>query len=211
MFRSLSECSREAIRIKENLLWKVISRFPPDPDNFASLKTVCIIVGPYRNLSTLLASLLFLHPTCQVLNHAEDRVLSKKELNFLRDYSDEKFSRFCRFALFASARGQRSGYGGSILFSHAFERPAFKQAFRERFGAKTVVKKKVESIVWKANLRASSEMKHSGIDWQKFFEKNRSGNWCASRINQQYSRSTLSKIFSGDESSMPSSNCHQSP
>jgi hypothetical protein len=44
------------------------------------VKTVCLALGPYRNLTT---SLLFLHPTCQVLNHGGQRILGDRRLDWL--------------------------------------------------------------------------------------------------------------------------------
>jgi hypothetical protein len=101
--------------------------------DIARLRSVCILLGPYRNLSTLTASTLHLHPNCQALNHAGRRVLSHDRRNFLADYSARKFKAFCRFALAASQGGQRGRYGGSINLSHAFERPAMKTVYAKRY------------------------------------------------------------------------------
>ncbi|MCW5878805.1 MAG: hypothetical protein KIS80_08075, partial [Anaerolineales bacterium] len=50
------------------------------------LESVCLFLGPYRNLTTLTASMLSLHPECQVLNHAGTRVFPNKNLNFIEEY-----------------------------------------------------------------------------------------------------------------------------
>ena len=39
---------------------------------------VCLTPGPYRNLTTLTVSVLYLHPDYQVLNHAGTRLFVKK-------------------------------------------------------------------------------------------------------------------------------------
>ena len=51
----------------------------------SQLRSVCLALGPYRNLTTLTAGILSLHPQCQVLNHAGVRLLPDPERNFLAD------------------------------------------------------------------------------------------------------------------------------
>ncbi|MEM7479491.1 MAG: hypothetical protein AAF483_31280, partial [Planctomycetota bacterium] len=62
-------------------------------------QSVCLALGPYRNLTTLTAATLFLHPNCQVLNHAGSRIYGNTEVDFLADYSRERFDRFIQFAI----------------------------------------------------------------------------------------------------------------
>ncbi|MHB8529324.1 MAG: hypothetical protein ACYC8V_07420, partial [Caulobacteraceae bacterium] len=45
-----------------------------DPAIVDGVRRTAVILGPYRNLTTLTASVLALHPQCQVLNHASDRI-----------------------------------------------------------------------------------------------------------------------------------------
>lgn len=54
------------------------------------VRAVCLALGPYRNLTTLTASVIALHPNCQVLNHGWSRVAGKGKLNFLTDYDASK-------------------------------------------------------------------------------------------------------------------------
>ena len=49
------------------------------------IESVCLTLGPYRNLTTLTASVLYLHPNCQVLNHAGNRIYGKRKIDFLWD------------------------------------------------------------------------------------------------------------------------------
>jgi hypothetical protein len=137
----------------------------------AGLHTVCVFLGPYRNLTTLFASILHLHPTCQVLNHAGVRVLPKPSLNFLVGYTDEKFDRFCAFALEASQGGMSGATGGSIRLSHAFEHGEIGDAFRKRYGD-ALIKRRVESIVWKDPLIVSQLLRRKRIDVSHLFERN---------------------------------------
>jgi len=113
------------------------------------LESVCLFLGPYRNLTTLTASVLFLHPECQVLNHAGGRILGRRELNFLVEYSEDKFRHFCNAALTMSQGGARGGYGGSIVLSHAFaEHEEMRKLFRARYGSR-LLKGSIKSLVWK--------------------------------------------------------------
>ena len=77
-------------------------------------ETVCLALGPYRNLTTLTAATLFLHPNCQVLNHAGNRIYGNEEVDFLSNYSKERFDRFIQFATQISIQGARGDVGGSI-------------------------------------------------------------------------------------------------
>ena len=113
----------------------------------ARFATVGLILGPYRNLTTLSASILSLHPRCQVLNHAGGRLLRGRR-DFLRRFTDGRLDRFCRAALAASAEGRRGDFGGSIVFSHAFDRPELRDAYHARYGDITV-KEGATSLVWK--------------------------------------------------------------
>src|SRR5690349_16380034 len=85
------------------------------------IRSVCLFLGPYRNLTTLTASLLFLHPRCQVLNHAACRIFGDPRFDFLADYSERRFNDFMRYAIHASRGGRRGQFGGSITHSHAFD------------------------------------------------------------------------------------------
>ena len=121
----------------------------------ASLRSVCIFMGPYRNLTTLTSALLNLHPHCQVLNHAAMRVLDDDAINFLSHYSDERFGRFCNFAIEESQGGKRGDYGGSITLSHAFDHEVMSSAYEERYGG-NLRKDEVRSIVWKDSQRLTN-------------------------------------------------------
>ncbi len=131
-------------------------------DALRDLNSVCLFLGPYRNLTTLTASLLTLHPECQVLNHGSNRVLPFAELNFLVDYSDAKFERFCRFALDASRGGRRGDFGGSVTLSHAFDHDSMRQAYARRYGDRRV-KERVSCLVWKESHRVTAFLRRQGL------------------------------------------------
>jgi len=126
------------------------------------VNTVGLIVGPYRNLTTLTGSVLMLHPNCQVLNHAGMRILNWKCLNFMRNPTRETWERFIRYAIYISGRGQRGDYGGSVTFSHAFQHEDILGKYEDRYGDK-LIKNKINSVIWKESLRISKYIKNHNI------------------------------------------------
>jgi hypothetical protein len=134
--------------------------------NIESIKTVCLALGPYRNLTTLTASILFLHPHCQVLNHAGQRIFDENELDFIADYTNEKFETFLRYAIYISQGGIRRDYGGSITQSHAFDQ---KHGIRNLFIASklSLVKEKITTLFWKESLRTANHIRENNVDLNK--------------------------------------------
>jgi len=136
-----------------------------------NLKTVCLALGPYRNLTTLTASLLFLHPRCQVLNHGSDRILPNPGVNFLHEYSAMKFNAFLKQFIGMSAEGRRGRYGGSITLSHAFDDGRILETYKERFD-ETKIKHEIECLFWKESLRVSRFIQQHNINLESIFHKN---------------------------------------
>lgn len=138
--------------------------------DISECKSVCIALGPRGNLTTLTAATLFLHPDCQVLNHAGARIYGKKEIDFLSDYSDERFDRFIRFAIRIS-KGHRKKAGGSITFSHAFN-PKYKmEKIYQETGA-GLVKEHIRCLFWKESHRTSNLIRDKHIDLGNIFKQN---------------------------------------
>jgi hypothetical protein len=139
--------------------------------NIDDLQTVCLALGPYRNLTTLTASILFLHPNCQVLNHAGARILSDPRLNFLLGYSNEKFDRFARFAIHISDSGKKAQYGGSITLSHAFKQQyAIGELFKST--GMGLVKEDIKCLFWKESLRTTNCIRENSVDLDTLFGRN---------------------------------------
>jgi len=134
------------------------------------VESVCLTLGPYRNLTTLTASALFLHPNCQVLNHAGSRIYSNKQINFLLDYNKTKLDRFIQFAIKISSKGQKGAMGGSITHSHAFD---------SKYGMKDVYTKKgleltkdqIKCLFWKESHLTSNLIRQKNIELGDIFEK----------------------------------------
>lgn len=134
-----------------------------DPDS------VCVALGPYRNLSTLTAATLFLHPHCQVLNHAGGQVFGNPDIDFLAAFSPARLDRFVAWAREVSAAGERGYGGGSITLSHAFdEQHALKRRF-ERAGL-PLVKADLRCLFWKEPLRTSNWIRKQRIDLGAIFD-----------------------------------------
>lgn len=135
------------------------------------LRTLCLALGPYRNLTTLTASLLFLHPNCQVLNHGAMRILGDPQLDFLRDHRRETVDRFLRYAIWISTKGGRGKKGGSIVHSHAFdEKHKLGRLYREQFGDK-LIKEEIHSLFWKESLRTAHYIRNHDIDLVALLEQ----------------------------------------
>lgn len=150
-------------RLLRQFFMKPIELYHSQKIEVDEVDTIAIILGPYRNLTTLTAGLLALHPNCQVLNHAGMRILQWHNLNFLKNPARDVVERFKKYAVYISGRGQRGDYGGSITFSHAFTYPNMSNLYKKRFGDK-LVKDNINSILWKESLRIANLIKKNGID-----------------------------------------------
>jgi hypothetical protein len=138
--------------------------------DISNCRTVCLALGPYRNLTTLTAATLFLHPNCQVLNHAGQRIYGSTELDFLCNYSLETFERFMRYAIHISAGGARGDFGGSITHSHAFDDGyAMKQLFERAGGCLT--KSDIRSLFWKESLLTANHIRAKQVDLADIFRQ----------------------------------------
>ncbi len=125
-------------------------------EDVSHIRTVCMVLGPYRNLTTLTAAIMFFHPNVQVLNHAAVRILPIKGANFFEGYTDRKFDDFVRFALHLSEGGERGRQGGSILHAHAFANDdAMRKAYEDRFGT-AGAKDDPRCLFWKESMRVSN-------------------------------------------------------
>jgi len=140
-------------------------------EDVGGIRTVCMVLGPYRNLTTLTASVVFMHPNIQVLNHGASRIFPIEEANFFSEYTDEKFVNFLRFCLYLSGGGKRGKHGGSITLSHAFEKDILGETYRARYGESTV-KDDIRCLFWKESMRVTNLIRHHGIDLADLFARN---------------------------------------
>lgn len=138
--------------------------------DISTVRSVCLFLGPYRNLTTLTASVLFLHPHCQVLNHAGRSVFGNRRIDFLDRYDEATFDDFVRYAIHASAGGQRGSVGGSITHSHAFGDDYDTRKIFEATGVE-LVKPDIRSLVWKESLATSNHIRHNQVDVDAIFDR----------------------------------------
>jgi hypothetical protein len=116
------------------------------------IERVALFVGPYRNLTTLSAAALALHPQIQVLNHAGERLLAQPELDFVASPDAETLRRFVAAGVEASAGGRRGDFGGSVTLSHAFDSETVRTAYAARYGTRAL-KDDARCFVWKESMR----------------------------------------------------------
>ena len=143
-----------------------------DVIDISDVKTLCLVFGPYRNLTSLSAAMAVLHPNCQVLNHAQSKILPYKKVNFFKNYSDSKFSKFLKYAIFLSLSGERGRLGGSILFSHAFDKSDVKEKYITRFGD-SLLKKKINCLFWKEGLHLKNYFLENNTNTLDLINKNK--------------------------------------
>lgn len=137
-----------------------------------TVRTVCLALGPYRNLTTLTGSLLFLHPNCQVLNHAGPRIFGDPRIDFLAEYDRERFHNFVRYAVQIAKKGRRGRYGGSITHSHAFAQK-HKTGTVLRSAAGKRVKRDIRCLFWKESLRTANHIREHGTDLDEILSRNK--------------------------------------
>jgi len=160
------------LTLKERFLWLWLDgRSELTERQKSELGSVCLFLGPYRNLTTLTSAMLFLHPHCQVMNHGSRRITDRRKLNFFMDYSERKFDKFCQYMIFASQRGMSGGYGGSIAYSHAFSHPEMKMTYTGRYGT-SLLKDRIRCIAWKEPRFISNHIRDNNVDLKGIFRKN---------------------------------------
>ena len=134
------------------------------------IASVCLALGPYRNLTTLTAAMLFLHPNCQVLNHAGVRIFGNRKIDFLSGYDRNKLDRFVQFAVRISGKGMRGVLGGSITYSHAFDSGHEMRKIFQSTGFE-MTKKRIKCLFWKESLRTSNVIRQRQVDLADIFQK----------------------------------------
>jgi hypothetical protein len=139
--------------------------------NISKIRTVCLTLGPYRNLTTLTAAIIALHPTCQVLNHASDRILGKPPGEMFTNYSDANFERFVEFTALISGSGKRGRYGGSITLSHAFDHDVVRHKYEQRYGKK-MIKENIRCLFWKESMRLNNYIRNNQVSLEDLISKN---------------------------------------
>lgn len=132
----------------------------------AAIKTLCMPLGPYRNLTTVSAAIYALHPQAFVLNHGGIRLWRDPEMDFFTDGSAERWRNFSLAATRMAQRGGRGDHGGSILHAHAFDNSAMRRAYEERFGD-TVLPDAPRALFWKESMRIANRLRAMDFDYSR--------------------------------------------
>ncbi len=158
---------------RQRARWNLLPARPLMPaTEYEKIQSICAFLGPYRNLTTLTAAVLGLHPQCQVLNHGGFRVLTETQLNIFRDPSDETFRRFSQHVVDGSqATGGDDDGGGSIVHSHSFRNAEVRAAYEKQFG-KGPPRNDVRSLVWKESLSLSNYLRDQQVDLDRLLAAN---------------------------------------
>jgi hypothetical protein len=136
--------------------------------DISECQSVCLALGPYRNLTTLTAATLFLHPGCQVLNHAGMRIYGNPEVDFLSTYNKSTLDRFVQYAIQISGKGNRGNRGGAITHSHAFDDKYGMKAIQKKL-APEKRKKNIQCLFWKESLKTSNLIREKKVDLGAIF------------------------------------------
>ncbi len=178
-----------------------------DQKTVRHLNSVCLFLGPYRNLTTLTGSFLFLHPEIQVFDHGSPRIFSNEDINFLNPYSEEKFNNFAHFLITMSQGGARGKYGGSMIVSHAFaDNEELRQLYFKRYGT-NLRKRSIKSLVWKEPQRLTQKLRKEEINLPDLFRQNEKLRFllpirnpldCASSITRMGGKRWYGDVIQGD-------------
>jgi hypothetical protein len=153
---------RDSLADRRLLLRAWSDRSPPP-------QTLALFLGPYRNLTTLTAAVLGLHPECVVFNHGFVRVVRHRSLAPFAPVGSPGFDRFLRFAVAAATEGRQGSYGGTIEASHAHERSTMQQA-QQRARALPAGAPRV--VVWKDSMRITNHLRTIGQPPAKLAHRN---------------------------------------
>ncbi len=121
-----------------------------------------LLLSPYRNLTTLCCAALALHPHVQVMNHGFARIEDAGGLKFMVDQTQENLDYFSDMLVSLSEGGRQGDYGGSIIYSHAFEKAGVKEAYQSMIGD-FQIKQDIKAVVWKDGGRLREYLKQRDI------------------------------------------------
>lgn len=125
------------------------------------MKTVAVLLGANRSLTTISAAMVALHPQLTVLNHAFIRIFDDPANNFLADQRGPVLGHFVEAACQMALGGERGAVGGHILHSHAFGDAPLRAAYLDRYG--WGAKPEATCLLWKDATRVTNYMIDNGI------------------------------------------------
>jgi hypothetical protein len=155
----------EALRLRAGTARALATAYGPGPA--PAITTLGLFVGPYRNLTTLSAAVLSMHPDCLVLNHGLTRLLGRRGISPWARPDSKEYRRFLRFAVAASTAGRSGDHGGDIAHSHAFDRDGMAEA-----AAALPTAEHPSTLVWKDSMRIVHHLRLQGRPPKKVVRRN---------------------------------------
>jgi hypothetical protein len=128
--------------------------------DYSNIK-ILLFLGPYRNLTTMVGAHLNFHENVIVYNHGYYGFLDNKA-NFWNKKTDESLNNFVSFVMENYQQGHRGRKGGSILFSHAYDKRNNLYGHRDKIPKKNDIK----YIVWKDSGRLMKSVRNSWDDYK---------------------------------------------
>ena len=156
--------------IYHRLINKINQLFISQFVNIKDCEIVCLTLGPTRNLTSLTAAVLSLHPNCQALNHCGNLIFGNRRMDFLtkdaeKNYTKRRLNNFIKFSIVHSASNQRFG---PIVHSHAWE--ALPTTIRKTYSDEKK-KKQIKCLFWKEPHHTYNHIQNRHIDLIKLLEQ----------------------------------------
>jgi len=127
------------------------------------MKNLIIMLGPYRNLTTVTVSTISLHPEVMILNHGVEKVLGKEEIDFFTgDFSHEKVENFKQLILDTS---ENKSYN-----NHAFKVERMKKTFNKRY-KKGKDYSAIKTLLWKETMRITNILSANKSKMQEILDE----------------------------------------
>lgn len=121
---------------------------------------IVFILGPYRNLTTMLATYMNLHENIVVFNHGYSRLVNNG-CDFWNKMTEESYNKFVKFIELNYLCGKRGSYGGDITLAHASDSKNIISNY------KPPVKQNVKYIVIKESGLITNNLRNSFRDVNK--------------------------------------------
>ena len=123
---------------------------------------VCLILGPYRNLTTMTCSYVNFHENIIVFNHGLQKIKNQNG-DFWNKQTLESFNRFTSFVKKNYLGGSRGDKGGSIALSHGYDKKHILSEHRDKIPQKS----NVAFIFLKESGRVTKELRSNFSDFTK--------------------------------------------
>ena len=124
---------------------------------------IVFILGPYRNLTSMLAAYMNLHDNIIVFNHGYDRI-KNNGCDFWNKMDEESYHKFIKFICENYLNGERGSFGGNITKSHAKKKKNVISKYTPP------IKKNVKYIVIKESGKITNDLRKHFDDFKKINE-----------------------------------------